>query len=307
MPGRQTPPIAKPITSHKEYYVKFFVFQGVQERLSAVLLGSAPAAIMRISLLSDTHHNFGDSSGWPYPLPDHDILVLAGDISEYVNSPANLTEVLAHYRSRTDQPILYLPGNHEFYRHDYHQALAWIRRDTDQFDIELLNCRSIRYGDVAFHGCTLWSDFTLFGAKQADLYGLYAEESVTDFYAIGFENKVFRHTDCAELHRQERAWLEKSLSSSEAPYNVVITHFAPVSQCIAERYQGDRLNPYFVAGCEDLAERFEPDLWLYGHTHQPDDFILGKTRFVNNARGYPRENSGIDFKPDKVLEIGGKA
>lgn len=262
---------------------------------------------MRISLLSDTHHNFGDSSEWPYPLPDHDILVLAGDISEYVNSPANLTEVLAHYRSRTDRPILYLPGNHEFYRHDYHQALAWIRRDTDQFGIELLNCRSIRYGDVAFHGCTLWSDFTLFGTKQADLYGLYAEQSVSDFYVIGFENKAFRRTDCAELHRQERTWLEESLSSSEAPYNVVITHFAPVSQCIAERYQGDRLNPYFVAGCEDLAKQFEPDLWLYGHTHQPDDFVLGKTRFVNNARGYPRENSGIDFEPDKILEVGGKA
>lgn len=59
---------------------------------------------MRISLLSDTHQNFRDSNVWPYPLPDHDILVLAGDISEYVDGPANLTEVLAHYRSRTDRP-----------------------------------------------------------------------------------------------------------------------------------------------------------------------------------------------------------
>ena len=259
---------------------------------------------MRISLLSDTHHNFGDSSEWPYPLPDHDVLILAGDISEYVDGPANLTEVLAHYRSRTDRPILYLPGNHEFYRHDYHWTLDRIRRDTDQFSIELLNCRSIRYGDVEFHGCTLWSDFTLFGAEQADLHGIYAEQSISDFYVIGFENRAFRRTDCAELHRQERIWLEESLSSSEAPCNVVITHFAPVARCIPERYLGDRLNPYFVAGCEDLVERFEPDLWLYGHTHQPDDFVLGETRFVNNARGYPREKSGIDFQPDKVLEVG---
>ena len=262
---------------------------------------------MRISLLSDTHHNFGDSSEWPYPLPDHDILILAGDISEYVGSPANLTEVLEHYRSRTDRPILYLPGNHEFYRHDYHQTLGRIRRDTDQFNIELLNCRCIRYGDIAFHGCTLWSDFTLFGAKQADLYGLYAEQSVSDFYVISFENRAFRHTDCADLHRQERTWLEESLASSDAPYNVVITHFAPIARCIAERYQGDRLNPYFVAGCESLVEQYEPDLWLYGHTHQAEDFVLGGTRFVNNARGYPNEKSQIYFRPDKIIEVGCKA
>ena len=259
---------------------------------------------MRISLLSDTHHNFGNSSEWPYPLPDHDILILAGDISEYTNSPTNLTEVLAHYRSRTDRPILYLPGNHEFYHHEYHQTLDWIRRDTDQFNIELLNCRSVQYGNVAFHGCTLWSDFTLFGSEQADLYGLYAERAVNDFHVVRFKDRAFRRTDCANLHRQERAWLEESLASSNALHDVVITHFAPVAQCIGERYQGDRLNPYFVSGCEDLVAQFKPDLWLYGHTHQPDDFMLGETRFVNNARGYPNEESGTYFRSDKIIEVG---
>lgn len=259
---------------------------------------------MRISLFSDTHHNFGHSSEWPYPLPDHDVLILAGDISEYVDSPANLTEVLAHYRSRTDHPILYLPGNHEFYRHDYHQVLDQIRRDTDRFNIEFLNCRSVCYGNVAFHGCTLWSDFTLFGSEQANLYGFYAEQSITDFRAIGYEGRHFRRSDCASLHRQERSWLEKSLASSKAPYNVVITHFAPVAQCIAERFQGDQLNPYFVARCEDLVERFKPEFWLYGHTHQPDDFVLDETRFINNALGYPHETSGIDFDPEKIIEVG---
>ncbi len=259
---------------------------------------------MRISLLSDTHQNFGDSSEWPHPLPDHDLLVLAGDISEYVDSPANLPDVLAHYRARTDRPILYLPGNHEFYRHDYHRTLDWIRRDAGQIGIELLNCRCVRYGEIAFHGCTLWSDFTLFGPGQADLYGLYAEQSITDFRVIGYENRAFRRSDCANLHRKERAWLEESLQSSDAPYNVVITHFAPIARCIPERYQGDRLNPYFVAGCEDVVERHAPDLWMFGHTHDAQDFTLGDTRFVNNARGYPHENTGNIFDPEKIIEVG---
>ena len=262
---------------------------------------------MRISLQSDTHHNFEDTCEWPYPLPDHDVLVLAGDISEYIDSPANLTEVLAHFRARTDKPILYLPGNHEFYRQDYRRALDQIQRDTEQLGIELLNCRSVQYGDVAFHGCTLWSDFTLFGAGQADMFGLYAEHSITDFRLIRFEGRKFRRADCANLHRQERAWLDGSLKSSQAPYNVVITHFAPIARCIDERFQGDRLNPYFVAGCEDLVDRHGPDLWLYGHTHQANDFVLGNTRFINNARGYPRESSRIGFEPGKIIKVGGSA
>ena len=262
---------------------------------------------MRIHLLSDTHHNFRGSCIWPYSLPDHDVLVLAGDISEYLNGPANLTEVLAHYRSRTDQPILYLPGNHEFYRHDYHRTLDWIRWDTKRFDIELLNCRRVQYGDVAFHGCTMWSDFTLFGAEQADLYGFYAERSISDFDVIGIDGRAFRRNDCAKLHRQERAWLEDSLASSETPHNVVITHFAPVAQCIPDHYRGDQMNPYYVAGCEDLIERFEPDLWLYGHIHQPDDFTLGKTRLVSNSLGYPNEKSGNDFSSDQIIRVGGNA
>lgn len=178
-----------------------------------------------------------------------------------------------------------------------------IRRDTAQLGIELLNCRRIQYGDVAFHGCTLWSGFTLFGAEQADLYGLYAEQSITDFRVIGYGDRAFRRADCAELHRQERAWLEESLASSKALCNVVITHFAPVAQCIAERYQGDRIEPYYVADCESLVVQHEPDLWLYGHTHQPDDFVLGKTRFVNNARGYPFEISDVDFNHEKIVEV----
>lgn len=259
---------------------------------------------MRLLLLSDTHQNFLHSSEWPHPLPDHEILVLAGDISEYSKHPSNLPDVLAHYRERTDKPILYLPGNHEFYRQDYHQTLDRIRTDTQRLGIELLHCRCLQFEDIAFHGCTLWSDFTLHGAAQARFYGLHAEMRVNDFRMIRYQDRPFRHTDCAELHVRERAWLQQSLADSTAAHNVVITHFAPIGRCIAPRFQGDNLNAYFVAACEDLVERFQPDLWLYGHTHQADDFELGGTRFVNNARGYPKESCAKDFKPDKVIEIG---
>ena len=260
---------------------------------------------MRISLLSDTHHDRGHSCEWPYPLPAHDVLVLAGDISEFVDRPSNLTEVLEHFRERTQKPILYLLGNHEFYRQDYEETLQRLQREADRLGIDFLHCDSVQYGDVLFHGCTLWSDFTLLGPELASESALVAEQTVGDFRLIGHKGRKFLSSDCAELHRRERAWLEESLASSNATHNVVITHFAPIAQCIGERYQGNELNPYFIAGCEDLVERFTPDLWLYGHTHNASDFTHGKTRFVNNARGYPRELDAAGFVPDKIVEVGG--
>ena len=265
---------------------------------------AAPSPPMRISLLSDTHHNCEHSPEWPHPLPAHDVLVLAGDISEFVDWPSSLIAVLEHFRERTRQPILYVPGNHEFYRQDYTETLARLQRETDQLGIDLLHCRNVQHGDVLFHGCTLWSDFTLLGPELASQSGMAAEQTVGDFRLIKYEGRKFLARDCAELHRRERAWLEGSLTASTTTHNVVITHFAPIAECIGERYRGDQLNPYFIANCADLAQRFEPDLWLYGHTHTPLDFTWGKTRFVNNARGYPRELDATQFAPKKTIQIG---
>lgn len=262
---------------------------------------------MKILLFSDTHHNFGRDSAWPHPLPEHDVLVLAGDISEYAdddagNQACDLRRVLADFRARTAAPILYLPGNHEFYRQEYHAALERIERDAAALDIELLHCRSAEIGGVAFHGCTLWSDFSLADPTGYAQLRVLARTSLNDFRCIRYGDRLYGVEDCARLHRRERAWLDRALGASRAARNVAVTHFAPAAGCIAERFRGNVLNPYFVANCDDLVGRHAPDLWLYGHTHHPADFRLGATRLVNNARGYPgRERAA--FQPQKVIEL----
>lgn len=35
-----------------------------------------------------------------------------------------------------------------------------------------------------------------------------------------------------------------------------------------------------------IIDQYQPDLWVYGHTHQPNDQTFGKTRIISNPRGY---------------------
>ncbi len=42
-------------------------------------------------------------------------------------------------------------------------------------------------------------------------------------------------------------------------------------------------------------------LWIHGHTHGCCDYVLGGTRVVANACGYPFERTG--FQADRVVEL----
>lgn len=39
----------------------------------------------------------------------------------------------------------------------------------------------------------------------------------------------------------------------------------------------------YVSDCRELLKR--ADLWIYGHTHESRDFMIGRTRVLTNAKG----------------------
>jgi hypothetical protein len=54
----------------------------------------------------------------------------------------------------------------------------------------------------------------------------------------------------------------------------------------------------------EVIEKYQPNLWVYGHTHECDDQMLGSTRIISNQRGYPKSRIGFEcegFDPGGVL------
>lgn len=70
---------------------------------------------------------------------------------------------------------------------------------------------------------------------------------------------------------------------------------------MAQRFEGDPFNTFFLCDMERLIAERRPHWWIHGHTRVPCDYQLGVTRIVANPLGYPDEARG-DFAPLTLLD-----
>jgi predicted phosphodiesterase len=244
---------------------------------------------MRIRVLSDLHL---EAAPFEPPPADADLVVLAGDIH---NGPAGIDWA----EGRFDAPVIYVAGNHEPYDGEFHATQAALRAAAGRTGVRLLDCGEAAIDGIRFLGCTLWTDFALYGEAGRQLalekYGGW----LVDFRAIGWDDRRFAVDDSVALHRAHRAWLAARLLTPFPGPTVVVTHHPPHPGSIAPKFATHPLNPAFVSNLEDLMGR--APLWIHGHTHAALDYRVRGTRVVCNARGYPGEATG--FVPDLVVEV----
>ena len=110
---------------------------------------------MKLHILNDLHIEFED---FDPPATDADVVVLAGDIGVGM-------EGLRWAEDRfPDKPVIYVPGNHEFYHHDI--ALIEELKAQAPDHIHVLNDDQVIIDGVRFLGSILWTDFALFGEGE---------------------------------------------------------------------------------------------------------------------------------------------
>ena len=247
---------------------------------------------MKIHILSDLHTEFSD---FDPPETDADVVVLAGDIG--------VGAVGIEWASRNfpKVPVIYIPGNHEFYGHDV--------RDVGQLlaaapaNVQVLRDDVCEIDSVRFLGSTLWTDFKFSGEGEAWFARRRAKALIEDFTSIRNGQRLFTPEDSVELHEASKAWLVSELQKKFRGTTVVVTHHLPATLSIAGKYENNPLNPAFASRLDDIIEQYQPDLWIHGHTHVPCDYEIFGTRVVCNPRGYPSESSGKGFSPGRVVEV----
>ncbi|TAL96026.1 MAG: metallophosphoesterase [Paraburkholderia sp.] len=275
---------------------------------------------MKIRVLSDLHLESDEPEVIPHA--NADLVVLAGDIH---NHALGLRWAAETFDGAT--PVVYVPGNHEYYDGEFGALESAMHDAAHAVDnVHFLNNASLVDPDGRWRvlGTTLWTDFELYGASDAaraesiaaaervmlDFRGLiqltwpHAPDAGNEDSAAG--PRDFTPADSLALHRRARAWLEAELAKPFAGKTIVVTHHAPHRQSLAARYADDRVSAGFV---NDLAElvRAPVALWIHGHTHTPFDYTVNGTRVVCNPRGYidrrSRQPENPDFAWDKVVEI----
>jgi Icc-related predicted phosphoesterase len=248
---------------------------------------------MKLHVLSDLHTEFANFSP---PGTDADVVVLAGDIG------VGLDGIEWAARQFPQAPVIYVPGNHEFYDHDI--GLTGKLKATASANIHVLNNDTLELDGIRFLGCTLWTDFRLHGEGEAWFARQRAKRLMEDFVSIRNRGRRFTPEDSVELHDASKKWLLSELEGSFEGPTVVVTHHLPASASVAERYANDPLNPAFASRLEDVIEKHRPKLWIHGHTHVPCDYELFDTRIICNPRGYPGENRCSEFRDDLVVSVG---
>jgi predicted phosphodiesterase len=257
---------------------------------------------MKIITYSDLHLEFG--SGWRLPpQADGDVMVLAGDIIT-LRDYRPLDRLLQAWK----KPVLYVTGNHEYYTRrpmDREDAMfrEWLKANHPH--VRLLLDEPASIDGVNFFGGTMWTDF-----KGGDpLYMETAAAQMNDFRLIYNPDETpFKPADAVALHddfaAKLMAWFDTSLTGSR----VVISHNAPVINPNT-KFKESPLWPAFNSlDMLKVIEERQPELWIYGHTHECDDQKIGRTRIISNQLGYPGRFGGFecrDFDPAGIpVEVG---
>lgn len=250
---------------------------------------------MKIHIISDLHLEL---SSFNPPLADVDVVVLAGDIHK-----SNLGIYWAR-ETWPDKHLVYVAGNHEFYNQDRVKALEKLRFAADEMNVHFLENDEVMIEGVRFLGCTLWTDFDLFGAEQQNECLSVAKDRLCDFSMIQESGIKFTPEDSRQLHYQSKEWLSRKLIDEHFEgKTVVVTHHCPSWESVAPKYQSDLLSACFASHLDELIGY--SSLWIHGHTHESFDYEVKGTQVICNPRGYVHRGTveNENFDPIKVIEL----
>ena len=260
---------------------------------------------MKLYIMSDLHAEMWKGKKLlEVPETDADVIILAGDINTGVKSIDTIAELFP-----SDKPILFVPGNHEYYDENIHELDEKLKERAREFpNIHVLNNDYVEIDGIVFVGSTLWTDFKLLGNQ--DMAIAFAKHGVKDFSVIKERNsETLRPETVIELHQKSRRFISQIASQNLDKKIVVITHHAPSIMSIHPIYfqnvdfKQKLLNAAFASNLENFIYS-HPNivLWVHGHTHEPSDYMRHRTRVINNPFGYPDEPKD-GFIPDLVVEI----
>lgn len=230
---------------------------------------------MRIYAISDLHADFRENRLLLERIPagEHrgDALIVAGDVAD---SLALIGDVLGGLRQRFAE-VFFVPGNHEL----------WVRNDPrdslEKFHAVLAACRGVgvrtapaRVGGAWVVPLFSWYDAAFDVRGEGDHASL---EAWSDRYFCRWPAgapPVERFLEMNQPH----------LRDYDAPV-VSFSHFVPRTELVPParwlRFKGLPLVAGSVAIDAQL-RRIGARVHVFGHTHIPEDRVLGGVRYVQN-------------------------
>lgn len=216
------------------------------------------------------------------PKVNGEILIIAGDISEFVESVVAFLKECAKYYAK----VFFVAGNHEYYissilsknmkqEFNYNSTnkiakICELLKDNE--DVIFLDRNNSNSGIAIYNGFKIAGDTLWYLPKGLSgwyFYYLYSNNSRLILSDLSKRNNIIN------LNDDSINWYD-SLPNN---LDLLVTHIPPINRKNNSCYYCD-------------VNTIKAPIWIYGHDHIEADFIQGNTRFVSNPWGYESK----DFK-----------
>lgn len=266
---------------------------------------------MKFQIFSDLHqehfNSYTEKYGKIQVRPDVSVVFLLGDISFGLNSFKYAAKLYQEF----GVPVVWIPGNHEFYGYEINDLLNKYQKINYEGVIKLLGLPSDNINDnmciingVRICGGTLWTNYKLYeGSNRLPTqYDAAVSCRINDYNRIRNKDVLFTALDSIKLHEINYNVIKSILDIPYEGKTLVASHHGPHSGSVHPRYSpsiysldskielpGENrsfiLNPGFCSYLPELLEK--ADVWIHGHVHDSMDYMVGNTRVITNPRGYP--------------------
>lgn len=252
---------------------------------------------MKVRIVSDLHFDIpiksGQTFGFENNLNEADLTLIAGDIS---NSKLGVVQYLDGLKTKSK--VVFVRGNYEGYLQPnfpphidtVDNIIADLRlKYTKSDNITFLENDYIEIQDFIVLGCTLYTNFKLLNRQDISAY--YAYKKINDFrYVLKNTNGLpisVTPDDYIAWFKKSKSYIKSVCEKNRDKKIIVLTHFLPTPQGIAEQYKNNTLNPYFASNLEDFIKQHKNiKLWACGYTHIPFECQIGECKVACEPYGY---------------------
>lgn len=245
------------------------------------------------------------------PVKKSNILIIAGDIS----NSNYISKMFFEYISKEYKYILFTYGNHDLYldsksqankynRNSFNRLNELIKYVNSNFDnIYFLDGNIIEIDNIKFGGCGLWYDLSF----NNDLFDndSYLNSPLTYYKNRSNDSNCIYGNDYKYLYDKECKKLESIINDSD----VMVSHIVPNGELLKNvsfatysdgEFDTERDKIMYVFNNDDLINKFNGKVWVYGHSHNISIDKINDIDFLRNCVGYPNKNIHYT-KPCKIL------
>ncbi len=232
------------------------------------------------------------------------ILVLAGDTGHYFTQDSELLKQL----NAIYEHVVIVTGNHDLYLVSHNQQSKYHKHSYERVEEMKAFCK--KEGIHYLEGDTVDIDGVIIGGTGM-WYNLEGDARLAQWNEVmNDSNLIMSGADPVRFQYGYGAYHKASQWDTQAHYNkevanlkslvdkdvdVLVTHVLPVilpEDKMVSWYRGDKNNIFYMSDNMETVQAINPDVIIFGHTHESYDLDIDGQWFICNPLGYKGEFTG---------------